>query len=81
MPVVWAVWRAVFWRPSLTAALIEVVDRRWAPLQMDDEGPSLDTGALNQVTAQTSSREGSVRPLHVHGDAGSAAGAIEGQHA
>ena len=25
VPLVWAVWRAVFWRPSLTASLIEVV--------------------------------------------------------
>ena len=25
VPLVWAVWRAVFWRPSLMAALIELV--------------------------------------------------------
>ena len=25
VPLVWAVWRAVFWHPSLTAALIETV--------------------------------------------------------
>ena len=37
VPVLWAVWRAVFWRPSLTAALIELVIAG-GHRQMDDEG-------------------------------------------
>ena len=55
VPLVWAVWRAVFWRPSLTAALIELViaGGHW---WMDHEGLMWILGR-SRGAAQDSSRE------------------------